>query len=216
MYAGGNPVLYPMCLIYLIVIYQYSKFYILKHCRFDHGVSERFVIMVYRTLLVAFIAHLVIQFNMFRNSDAFTNDIDFGEDASYEEKVSQGLFSFFTHYQRNNRYEMKIVELYLDFIIFVSVMYFVNLFLANPATFFLKDRLLFGQKSHQQAAENDVELANNIDKSSQSSQQSIKVRSCFTKGNQERSQKLEKTPSSDIFAEVDFNHLRYLYNSTIT
>ena len=198
MYAGATPILYPLCFIYLILIYLYSKFFIVKYCSISYDVSENFILGTYRVLVLALIAHFLISLHLFRQSDAFTNDLEFGVNETKDVQWSMKLYKFFTAYQNveRNKQEVQIVELYFDFCIFALTFYLVNLFFMNPMTVCCK-------------AMKPKNASENYDTGNTSSY-SFKAQN-WLMGIEES----PIVPSNDYYAEVSLSALRYQYSCTI-
>ena len=76
LYCGSMPVLYPLCLLFLMAIYLYSKTIILKYSSISYEVTEEFILIAYRVLVGALVAHFVITLLLFKGSDVFTNDLE--------------------------------------------------------------------------------------------------------------------------------------------
>jgi hypothetical protein len=62
------PILYPICLIFLIVKYIYSKFMLLKYCQRSQTFNEDLILSSYRTVKFAIMLHMVLTVAMFGNS----------------------------------------------------------------------------------------------------------------------------------------------------
>lgn len=72
-FSGTMPLLYPLCLAFLVAIYWYSKFMLLKFCQRSNIFNEQLILHSYKTMKYAVIMHLLMSMAMFMNSKMLYN-----------------------------------------------------------------------------------------------------------------------------------------------
>ena len=68
-YAGGMPLLYPLCLFFLTVMYWYTKHQLIKFCSKHQPFNEHLIIKSYGLLKWAFVIHFFLTWEMLKKAD---------------------------------------------------------------------------------------------------------------------------------------------------
>ena len=88
MYAGGLPLMYPFCLLFLTFIYWVSKIMFLKYSQKSLNYSKNHIINSYNLIKYGILAHLIMSLLFFLNSGAFSTQNTEGADFENTVKLS--------------------------------------------------------------------------------------------------------------------------------
>lgn len=173
-FSGTMPLLYPIALVYIVLIFWFSKFFMLKFCQITTIFESNLVLNSYKTLKYAMFMHLLMTLIQLANSDMImstsSQEISFSTtvkapslDALVDEKSRPGF-----------------INGYISFFVVVLAFFAVNLFFINPFSVvfiignFIKEhidkRKMSTELRHERikkyienSEHGDAEIASNID-----------------------------------------------------
>ena len=128
------PLLYPACLMYMVFMYWYSKFMILKYCQRSQQFNENLVVASFRLLKVAVVVHLIMGLSMFKNSQMLLSQsvslVNFDNTPAEPFSIPGSLEALKSQVKGQPAH----LDLYISFIVVSGVLYGVNLLFINPIT----------------------------------------------------------------------------------
>lgn len=86
-FSGTMPLLYPLCLGFIVVIFWYSKFMMLKFCQRSTIFNEQLILHSYKNIKYAVCLHLIMSLAMFYNSKMLYNQDDTARNFDNEVKL---------------------------------------------------------------------------------------------------------------------------------
>jgi hypothetical protein len=145
LYCFAMPLLVPLGLVILLLIYWIVKLLLLKMNRLNDSFSESFILRANKLVGLVAPLHLVISFVMLRNQSTLSENGNSSDnfEVSSKNKGSFDLESTVKEYQNAPAY-LKVFAVYSAAAI---GLYLVNLFLVNPVTCFFKEGCCFVRKN---------------------------------------------------------------------
>lgn len=134
-FSSTMPLLYPLCFLFLVVMFYFSKFMILKICQRPTTYNERLIMYSYETIKWAVLIHMILSLVMFGNSTMlfnqtstsnFDNQIyELPDIASLLENLKSGKTPYFG---------LLVIFSVVTLAIVVIVFYTFNLLSCNPVS----------------------------------------------------------------------------------
>jgi len=136
-YSSTMPLLYPVCLMYIVFMYWYCKFMLLKYCQRSQQFNEHLVVDSFKILKVAVFIHMIMGLSMFKNSAMLVSQT--GATVNFDNTPAEPISmpGNLKQLEGQLRGQPAHLNLYIGFIIASGVLYGVNLLLVNPVTCWL-------------------------------------------------------------------------------
>ena len=135
-YSSTMPLLYPLTLLFLTVMYVYSKFMLLKFCQKTQIFNENLVIDSFKPLSVAILMHFIMAIQMIGNSKMLANQSL--SNGNFDNRVMSVNELSLTDAQTAILGMPSYMKLYISFVVISIILYFVNLLIVNPFTIWFK------------------------------------------------------------------------------
>lgn len=132
LFSISMPLLFPLCLGYMTLMYWYSKFMMFKFCQKTQVFNEHLVISGYALNKLAIIIHLIMTYKVLQASDVLHTSV-FSK-VNFDNKVLDLTELSIDNY---TGYPLSL-QILIAFSIILACLYGFNLFFFNPISFLFK------------------------------------------------------------------------------